>query len=370
MHTVFSYIIQKRFSKVNEDVATDALSYVLESSDAARHGMTKLLRGIIPDLPLLRFKTQQTEGAVRPDMWGFADTEPRVFVENKFWAGLTDNQPISYLKQLAAYSQPTVLLVVAPAAREQTLWRELSRRLLDAAISFSEGDATAGIARSATTQLGPVLALTSWENMLSVLEHEAVDDPRARADLVQLRALCDAADNDAFAPVSNVELSDQRTPAFILQLNSIIQATVEYAVTENILSVNGLRPQASWDRIGRYVWVSDDRGAGGWFGIHFGFWKSHGATPLWLLFSEGEFGRAQDVRQLIEPWAAKKRILTATNDQDFAIALEIPVGEEKARVIRSLVDDLKAIAAVLGTLPPKTKTMASVEQERDDEVPQ
>ncbi|MEK9136981.1 MAG: hypothetical protein AAB393_07655, partial [Bacteroidota bacterium] len=175
MHTVFSHIIQKRFSQVNEDVATDALAYVLASSNAARHGMTKLLRGIVPDLPPLHFKTQQTEGAIRPDMWGFADTEPRVFVENKFWAGLTDNQPVSYLKQLAAYSQPTVLLVVAPAAREQTLWRELNRRLIDTGISISERDAAAGVARSVATQLGPILALTSWTNVLSVLEHEAVD---------------------------------------------------------------------------------------------------------------------------------------------------------------------------------------------------
>src|SRR5207247_1008513 len=121
-----------------EDVATDALAYVLESSDTARRGMTKLLRGIIPDLPPLRFKTQQAEGVMRPDMCGFADTEPRVFVENKFWAGLTDNQPVTYLKRLAGCSQPTVLLVIAPSEREQSLWRELRRRLRDAGISVTE----------------------------------------------------------------------------------------------------------------------------------------------------------------------------------------------------------------------------------------
>lgn len=260
MQTVFSHIIQKRFSQVNEDVATDALAYVLESSDAARHGMTKLLRGTVPDLPPLRFKTQQTEGGIRPDMWGYADGEPRVFVENKFWAGLTDNQPVSYLKQLAAYAQPTVLLVIGPAARGQTLWRELSRRLLTAGIPVSQGDTAAGVAFSVATKLGPILALTSWTSVLSVLEHETIDDPGARGDLVQLRALCDAADNEAFTPVSNVELSDQRTPGFILQLNSIVQAAVDYAVAENVLSINGLRPQASWERIGRYIWVPGDQG--------------------------------------------------------------------------------------------------------------
>ncbi len=361
MPSVFSHIIQKRFSQVNEDVATDALAYILESSDAARRGMTKLLRGIIPDLPLLRFKTQQTEGTIRPDMWGFADTEPRVFLENKFWAGLTDNQPISYMKQLATCSQATVLLVVAPTGREHTLWRALIRQLDDDGISWSEHEAAAGVARLVYTQLGPMLALTSWTNVLSMLEHEAVDDPGARGDLVQLRALCDAADNEAFTPVSNMELSDQRTPAFILQLNSIVLEVVDSAVTEKALSINKLRPQASGERIGRYVWIRGEQVAGAWLGIHFGLWKSHGATPLWLLFSEGEFGRAQDVSRLIEPWAATNGMLTITNNRVFAIALDMPIGEEKAGVIRVLVDIIKNIAVVLDELPPKT--LVIVEQE-------
>lgn len=354
MHTIFSYIIQKRFSQVNEDVATDALAYLLESSDAARRGMMKLLRGIIPDLPSLRFTTQQTEGAIRPDMWGLADHEPRVFVENKFWAGLTENQPVSYVQNLAAYPQPTVLLVIAPAAREHTLWRELNRRLADAGIAASEHDAPAGVAQSAVTELGPILALTSWTSVLSVMEHEAVDDPGARGDLVQLRALCDAADIDAFTPISAEEISDQRTPAFILQLGAIVQAAVDLAVAENVLDVARLRPQASWERIGRYVKLSGGNGAGLWFGIHFALWKSHGESPLWLLFTEGEFGKAEQVRRLIEPWAARKRILTATYGTDFAIALDIAVGEESAVVVRSLADAIRAISSVLGPQPPET----------------
>lgn len=354
MQTVFSHIVQKRFSQVGEDVATDALAYVLQSSEAARRGMMRLLRGLVPDLPSLRFKTQQTTGAIRPDMWGFSETEPRVYLENKFWAGLTDNQPISYLEQLAKYSQPAVLLVVAPAAREQTLWRELNRRLIAAGIVGPERGTVAGIAKSVDTQLGPILALTSWTSVLSVLEHETVDDLKTRGDLAQLRSLCDAADSEAFIPVCGVEMSDQRTLARILQLNSVVNAVVDLAITENVMSVNGLRPQASGERIGRYVWIPGDQGAGAWLGIHFGLWRSHGATPLWLLFSEGDFGRAPAVSRLIEPWAAKNGVLTATNDRDFVIGLDIAIGEEKAGVIRSLVEDIKTIAAMLEALPPRT----------------
>jgi hypothetical protein len=354
MQTVFSHIVQKRFSHVNEDVATDALSFILHSSECARNGMMKFLRGIVADMPALQFRTQQTEGSVRPDMWGFDEAEPRVFIENKFWAGLTDNQPVSYLRQLAEHTQPTLLLVVGPDAREQTLWRELIRRLEDAGISVAARDAAAGIVDSIATEIGPILALTSWTKLLATLELESADDPRSRSDLLQLRALCDAADSEAFVPVSSTEVTDQRTPAFILQLNSIVQASVELAVTEGVLNISRLLPQASWERIGRYARFSDEPDVGVWLGIHFGLWKMHGGTPLWLVFSPGEWGRALDVRLLLEPWAAKKGVPTARHNDGFAVPVDIAVGEDKDQVVRVIVDRLKEIAGALSVLKPKT----------------
>ncbi|MFH1928244.1 MAG: hypothetical protein ABIK79_08775, partial [Chloroflexota bacterium] len=96
METVFSYIVQKRFSQETEDVATDALAFILDSNESARAGMMKLLRGLAPDLPSLWFRTQQAKDQTRPDMAGYDGNELRVYVENKFWAGLTDRQPVDY----------------------------------------------------------------------------------------------------------------------------------------------------------------------------------------------------------------------------------------------------------------------------------
>ena len=121
-----------------------------------------------------------------------------------------------------------------------------------------------------------------------MLEREVVDDPSVRNDLVHpLQGLVDAADIDAFIPISLEELSDQQTPAFILQLGSIVQAAVDLAITERVLVVGRLKEQASWQRIGRYAMISGKNGAnvGIWLGVHFRLWKAHGATPLWdLLF--------------------------------------------------------------------------------------
>lgn len=350
MHTVFSHIIQKRFSQVNEDVATDALAFILHSSEPARNGILKLLRGVVADMPELRFRIQQTEGSIRPDMWGFDGADPRVFIENKFWAGLTDNQPVSYIRQLAEYTQPTVLLVVVPAAREQTLWRELMRRLEDAEIAVSDQRTTAGIVQSITTEIGPILALTSWPRLLSVLELETAEDQGARNDLLQLRALCDAADSQAFVPISSAMATDQRTPAFILQLNLVVQASVDLAVTQGTLNVNGLRPQASWDRIGRYIRFINEKGIGAWIGIRFDLWRQLGGTPLWLVFTLGEFGRGLEVHDLLEPWAARKSIIFTMDNGEVVIGLDLLFGEEKDEVVRCIVNRLKDVADNLSSL--------------------
>lgn len=354
MRTVFSHIIQKRFSQASEDVATDSLAFILGSSMPAQKGMMKILRGITPDMPNLRFQTQQVEGNIRPDMWGYDDNGPRVYVENKFWAGLTDNQPVSYLKQLESYVQPTVLLVVAPEARQETIKRELSRRLKDAGIIAKDSGIVAGsIAWSVITGKGQTLALTSWTKVLSALELEASDDKAVLSDLLQLRALCEAADNDAFLPISTEEITDQRIPAFIIQLSTIVQDAVDLAVTEGTLNIGGLRPQASWDRIGRYTRFSDERGAGAWIGTNLSLWKEYGGTPLWVSFLESEFGRSQEVRKILEPWAAREGVLTDFREGEFVVAIDMVLGEDKSRVVRSIADRLKEIAETLSPMNKK-----------------
>lgn len=353
MSTLFSHIIQKQFSRQNEDVATEALAYILDSSETALQGLNRFLKGIVPNLPDLRFRTQVSESGIRPDMWGFDGAEPRVYIENKFWAGLTDNQPVSYITRLSRYRQPTLQLVIAPAARKHTLWSILLKRLDEAGIPYTEEKRGAGTVKRAETGSGTVLALASWIHILSILEHAVSDDPVTRADIAQLRGLCEAADSEAFLPVSGEELSDQRTPAFILQLGSVLQEAVDAAVAEGVIDITGVRIQSSWERFGRYVYIPDTRKAGAWFGVHFDYWHSHGITPFWLIFDDGDFGRSREVIRLIEPWSVKSGAIVITDDRLCAIAINIPAGEEKETVVDYLVNQFREIAAVLESLPPK-----------------
>lgn len=356
MKTIFSHIIQKRFSQENENIATDALTYILESYESARNGMAKLLRNIAPNMPELHYQaqtlTQQEEGSIRPDMWGFDNNETHVFVENKFWAGLTENQPASYLKELAKFPAPTVLLFVVPLAREQTIIRELGQRLAEAGISKKEDEASSqSVLSSVTTDLGPILAITSWTRLLSFLELEVAMDPNAKSDLYQLRALCESADLDAFSPISSKEKTDQRTPAYIIQLGIIVQEAVQKAVNQRILSIKRLLPQADWSRTGRYAKFSIQSGIGFWLGIHFGRWKEYGQTPLWMILFNTEWStnrRLHEVRAKLQLLANKEGMfITAIQNEELAVAIDIASGEEKDHVVTGVVKQLKKIADAL-----------------------
>ncbi len=353
MSTVFSHIIQRRYSQEYENIATDALAFIVQSSPAARTGLMKVLRGIAPDLPNLQFRTQQSKGSARPDMGGYDDlVKPRVFLENKFWAGLTENQPVVYLRLLEECPRPAVLLVVVPVARQGTVWHELRSRLRDAQVGASEQEPSVGLSHAVTTDAGPILALTSWAKLLSAIEAELTDEPRTLNDLLQLRALCDAADSDAFVPLSAAELTDQRTPAFILQMSLIVQRVVDHGVAQGFLKVGRLKPMSNWEQIGRYMSFVAAKEIGAWIGTDFLLWRSHGRTPLWLRFPAGDWGHAAEVRTLLEPWAESKGLPYAMDNDWMAVGIDLVTGEELDLVVKSVADRLKEISEELSRLPP------------------
>jgi hypothetical protein len=355
MRTVFSHIVQMRLSQESENVATEALTFILQSSKAAQAGMMKLLRGIVPELPSLWFRAQQMEGNTRPDMWGLDETAAaHVFVENKFWAGLTDNQPVSYLRKLADRPHSGLLLVVVPAAREKAVWRELTKRLAESEISAEMRPSSQGSNFVVKTGVGAIMALSTWTKLLAFLEAETAEDLAARNDIAQLRALCEEADSGAFSPFSRNEMSDQRAPALLLQLSGLVQDVSALAFEEGVLFKGCLMPQAAWERIGRYANILSEERCGVWLGIHLRLWKEHGQSPFWMVFSASDWGRAHEVRIFVEPWAAQKGVFVATQpDDSFAVAIDIPCGEEKTSVVRGIVDQFAEIGKALAPLSPR-----------------
>lgn len=92
-----------RFASHPENLAVEALAHILRASATARRAMVEAVTAAGLELPgELTFDTQvSSDGLGQPDLVGFDDKRRGVLiVEAKFWAGLTEHQPVSYLQQL------------------------------------------------------------------------------------------------------------------------------------------------------------------------------------------------------------------------------------------------------------------------------
>jgi hypothetical protein len=354
VQTVFSHIIQKRYSQSYEDIATDALAYILGTHKSTYHEMMRLLRGILPGLPDLEFQTQVGEGAIRPDMWGYYGTDTFVYVENKFWAGLTENQPVAYLDELTNNTQPTLLLMIVPVAREQAMISQLTHRMLQDEVLLNQERVPKSVVWCVKTSIGPTLALTSWSRLLNKLETGAEDDPAAQRDLALLRSLCDAADIDRFVPLNSEELTNHNTPTLLIQLGRIVRESVGKGIREGLLSRKGLTEASTFDGFGRYVRTPNENGAGAWFGVDYVLWKTHG-TPLWFKFANTKFGRAAEVEPLLKAWDQGDHQLTKNRNGEFAISINLATGVEKDELIADIIAQMWDIAEALSDLPPREK---------------
>ena len=87
----------------------------------------------------------------------------------------------------------------------------------------------------------------------------------------------------------------------------------------------------------------------------FFYWKKFGRTPLWLIFSDSEWGRAREVWPLLEPQAYKECIFTKFVGYEYIMAIDLPIGEEKDQVVRFTVERLKWVANILKLLPSSNR---------------
>jgi hypothetical protein len=352
--SVLSHIVLQRLPGETENVATEALAFILNRSDGARAGITKLLRGLAPDLPNLEFTTQTAIDGGRPDLTASDGTTPLVHLESKFWAGLTENQPVTYLRDLATTARNRgVLLVIGPTSRTTSLWQELIRRLQIADIHWVETPSPPGVNRAVTTALRPTLAITAWPQLLTALELEATTDPTTQADIAQLRALCQTSDQAAWKPLHAEALTNQDTPALILQLGALANEVVTHGVARGTMNVTGLTAAATGERIGRYTLLVDVQ-AGVWIGTHFQLWRDHAATPMWLTCAATDWGRATHYKPRVMSWArSANHPFEPLGAGGFAVGLHLPTSTEMPGVIDAVLGQIGDMTAAMqdpGTL--------------------
>ena len=236
-----------RFPGATEDIATEALAYILGKQEGARTALADLLRsgGADPE-PMDSFSTQRVyQRSKKPDLVAFNEERVVLLVESKFWASLTSNQPNGYLK-LMMDDLPAAknLLFIAPEARQGGLWEEL-RQQTGKKYEVT-GEQTAGGVRSvAVGSGGHRLMLTSWDFLLGRLVGTGPDEG---GDLRQLRGLC--------APASDDEPLVSGNPEELIEVDhykAFLADAVAVAESRGIVSTKGLGHGIGADGSGRYV---------------------------------------------------------------------------------------------------------------------
>jgi hypothetical protein len=336
-----------RLSVHPENIATEALTIVLKQSRTASLAFRQFvgLTGVcLPES--ISFEAQQggLDRAI-PDLTCVDNNgRKRAVIENKFWAGLTENQPITYIRELS-HSEPAVVLFVVPDARRAIIWTELLARCSAAGLQLTGTTQSPAITFAHINPLH-CLAITSWQNLLDALNSAVVSsrDVAASNDIGQLRGLCNAIDSEAFLPLRPDELSNVELPRRVINLADVAFEIVQscearnYCDRKGLKETNGRYTSGTYLRFGSY---------GSWFGLHLRLWKAFEISPLWFEFSNNDYGKAQKVRELLRGWQHSSPPRCLDWDNEVVVPAILPAGVEKEKIIVAVVEQVGEMVALL-----------------------
>lgn len=340
-----------RFATHPENIATEALSFILGRSQHARQAVSVLVRALggstATDAGDLAFEAQCTDDSgARPDLVGKTpDQVARLLVEVKFWAGLTDNQPVGYLTSALAVDVAGCLLFVAPAERVETLWPELLRRV-NAAGWAPSGAIDLG-ARGRSVVVGRhVMALVSWRALLATMQDAVAtaNDTSTSEDLRQLDALCERMDTTAFLPLHADELTSNLGRR-VVQFGALVDDLTAMLVSCGLGDVKRLRMVGGLGYYGRYLRL---KGHAAFVQFDAQAWATFGDSPLWLGIKGADWKESPlVVNALTVAGIAFRR------DKDWCLLpLYLKTGVEREAVVADAVAQLQAVADALPSVVP------------------
>jgi len=327
-----------RFTNRTEDVAVEALGFILARSAAARNALRDILETGDRNIgELTRAKTQVSgEDGARPDLVLMgADGAERVLVEAKFWASLTSNQPDAYIARLPHDENTSVLLFIAPEARLESLWTELSRvKQLDArAERVQRNDFTKSIPLEGGRRY---LQITSWRMLLDrMASYCTASGDSIESDIRQLTALCERQDQEAFLPIDPGEFAPQ-LPRRVLQLNQLVDDAVGRGRKQGFIDTKGLIATSKPHGYGRYLYLGSknaEQWAAAWFGVNCTLWARFQDTPLWLTFDSWE--------GVVPISALREKLGTEVwANTDDSVPVPLPTAVEYEKVLAKVVEFL------------------------------
>jgi hypothetical protein len=349
-----------RFAEHPENIATDALLYILQRSKAASDALVDLARGVAPGIQVPKhFRAQAVggDGAI-PDLVGIDDSgKESLIIEAKFWAGLTDAQPLTYLKRIEG--RGGLLLFVCPAARIPTLWSELTLRCASSAV-VSEQEKTDEI-RTAKLTDGTVLGLVSWRTLLTrvLIATRDAREEQTPGDVVQLLGLCNDMDTEAFLPLRSEELTGP-IGRRLLQFSSMVDDLTDQLIAEGHGSKEGLRASGVSGSYGKYMWI---HGYGCQLVSTMWKWNEWGYSPIWLRVTNAKWAHEPAIFDYLRGFLRNAPLFQ--DNEGTWTPVRLKTAAEKESVLADAYVQLLAVANALAARP---LTSPSVSFERRDNL--
>lgn len=338
MDTLFAHLVFA-MGQAHETVATRGLEYILTRSDTARIACIRFLSRFGIDLPSeTHFKGEVPgEYQERPDLVGFdAEGNSVVLIEAKFWAGLTENQPVVYLDGLSS-TTPCLLFFLVPEARLDTIWSELRGRLEKAYSSVTALPRTGG-SHLAEIDGHHRLAISTWEALLSLLR----DSCDSEGDLVgedvrQLMGFCERVDTEAFVPLGAEELSSAEIPRRILNFAELVDAVSDRLISEGLCSGKNLKATAIREGYGRYLMM--DGGIGIYIVFNARLWLEFGDSPVWFQFMSSHTELARRALQEVTLDTAVREVY----DGRLSLPVKLEPGAERDALVELCAKQIRSI---------------------------
>ena len=279
--TIFSEVVLRRCGKP-EDAASDGLVFLLSASRPVRQAFQQYVQRVsgltLPELVRFEARMQQQLGSCPDIVASTADGRQLLFIENKFWAGLTENQPVEYLEALMTHrgdNDAAALVFVCPDRATTMYSDELRRRVAHEDWGQPQVVATQPLVCRFGDRL--TLLVTSWRRVLDTVSQAAfdADERQLVEDTTQLRGLIEQVDAEqAFLPLRSVELAAE----FGRRWREFEQ--IQWALV-NVLSREpyGMGSRMNSLRVG----LGGPGKWEAWIGRELELWACYGRTPFWLV---------------------------------------------------------------------------------------
>ncbi len=338
-----------RIKGSQEDIATFSLGYILEQSALLNEVFTNLIceKLSIEIHNPIKYRCQDADAEFgRPDIAGYQDGQLKILCEAKFYAGLTDNQPASYLKRLSC-SADSGLIFICPRNRIVSFWDKVRTTAADA------GFVERVISNTSVCYDNVYMSIISWSEILSELIRVSMErEPEYLGDLKQLEGFCLKIDNESFIPFRPEEFGSQIAKD-IDRYYQVVDEVFERLLSHKELNpqTKGLRKSPQWQGYSAYIALNT-------MGVSISFlrclWRRSTSieTPFWCHFKEIKNGKWKLTNRLAAYYAS----LDAKLIEDFygetfialypkAYSTLEEMGEDLANQIMIMLQEIEKMTA-------------------------